>query len=382
MDKLTSWIWLTNLHGIGSIKITKLMQEFDSIEDVWNASPNDFKYVEGLSANDIAVLGNKNTSEAKNIILNMKKLGINALTIDDPHYPNRLKDIYDPPRVLYIRGELPEEGFDIAVVGSRQASTYGRMMAEKLSFQLAEQGVMIVSGMAKGIDTFAHKGALKAGQRTIAVLGCGVDITYPKENEELMRYIIKNGAVISEYAPGTQPHPGYFPARNRIISGMSLGTIVIEAGEKSGSLITADFALEQGREVFAVPGNINSWGSKGVNNLIKQGAKLVSGLEDILEEFPGYISIQKDKVITDDTMQHIEDSRGQNQSKMTDDENSMYLKLSQEERIIISHLSAMPIHIDELYKKTGCSIQQLSAILTVLEMQGIVTQLPGKCFIV
>jgi DNA processing protein len=217
--------------------------------------------------------------------------------------------------------------------------------------------------MARGIDTSAHKGALKAGKKTIAVLGCGVDIVYPKENTKLMEYIINNGAVISEFPPGTYPKPGNFPARNRIISGLAYGTVVVEAGERSGSLITADFALEQGRDVFAVPGNIDNYNSIGTNNLIKQGAKMVTCVEDVLEELP---------------INNIELCNTNNGITKIND--SVYLDLSNEEKIIISHLSTTPIHIDELCRKLGYSMQKINSILTLLEVKGLVAQIPGKYF--
>ncbi len=253
------------------------------------------------------------------------------------------------------------------MVGSRKASVYGKKVAETLSNELAQCGITVVSGMARGIDSFAHKGALKAGKRTIAVLGCGVDIVYPKENSELMGYIIKHGAVISEYYPGVRPIPAYFPLRNRIISGLSLGTVVIEAGEKSGSLITANLALEHGREVFAVPGNIDQPLSKGTNSLIKQGAKLVGSVDDILEEISNQISIINVELCnTNNNFKCIKDFEDH---------------LSEEQKIIIRTMATMPLHIDEICAKTGFGVQKLNAVLTLLEIEGWIQQLPGQRFI-
>ncbi|MDK2798592.1 MAG: processing protein [Clostridiales bacterium] len=364
MDKLKYWLWLTNLSGIGSIKITKALKVFESPEQIWNATKLDLKCADMLSEQDIYSYTNKSLDKAEKILSDLEKLGIEAITFKDPRYPQELKNIYDPPYVLYVKGNLPPcDAICISIVGSRKASLYGQNVAEKLSYQLAEKGITVVSGMARGIDTSAHKGALKAGKKTIAVLGCGVDIVYPKENTKLMEYIINNGAVISEFPPGTYPKPGNFPARNRIISGLAYGTVVVEAGERSGSLITADFALEQGRDVFAVPGNIDNYNSIGTNNLIKQGAKMVTCVEDVLEELP---------------INNIELCNTNNGITKIND--SVYLDLSNEEKIIISHLSTTPIHIDELCRKLGYSMQKINSILTLLEVKGLVAQIPGKYF--
>lgn len=363
MDALMYWLWLTSIPGIGSAKVAKLLEVFNTPENVWKANKIDLMYVNILNKQDISFLTEKSLERAQQIYKDIKNLGINVLTIDQAKYPKLLKTIYDPPQILYLKGNLPpNDVIMLSVIGSRRASFYGKKIAEELALELAQRGVFIVSGMARGIDTCAHKGALKAGGKTIAVLGCGVDIVYPQENAELMKYIEKYGAVLSEYPPGTMPKSGNFPARNRIISGLSLGTIVVEAGEKSGSLITADFALEQGREVFAIPGNINSHSSKGTNRLIQQGAKLVTSIEDILEE----LSI------------NILNLSNNNHTNMS---YSAEAYLTEEEKKVINYLSDTPIHIDEISQKTGYTIQKINAILTMLEMKELILQLPGKYFV-
>lgn len=210
---------------------------------------------------------------------------IKTLTLQDKNYPANLRHIYQPPSIIYFRGEvLLEDNIAVAVVGSRRATDYGLGNAERLGFELASRGVTVISGLARGIDTAAHKGALRAGGRTIAVLGSGLDVMYPSENKRLADEITRYGAVISEFEPDAPPARHNFPKRNRIISGLSLGVVIVEAAKRSGSLITADFALEQGREVFALPGKVGSFTSEGTHNLIKQGAKLIESIEDIVEE--------------------------------------------------------------------------------------------------
>jgi len=367
MDNLLYWVWLASTPGLGSRKISRLLQAFGSPKGVWKASEAELRSVAGLSHQNVFQLCKKDMEAADQIINKAKKSGIRIITIQDAEYPENLRNIYDPPHVLYVVGQpFQQEDIMISVVGSRMASPYGKSIAEKISFELAQRGIIIVSGMARGIDTYAHKGALKAGKRTVAVLGCGVDIVYPKENRELMKYISKHGAIISEYPPGTYPNPGNFPARNRIISGLSYGTVVIEAGEKSGSLITADCALEQGREVFAVPGNIDGKYSIGTNNLIKQGAKLVNSEMDILDELPQHI-----------LRRIINKSTCINPSEL----NQPIDGLSVEEQQVINALSDIPMHIDLLFRKLGLNMQTLSATLTILEMKGLVRQIPGKFFI-
>ena len=292
----------------------------------------------------------------------------------DSTYPPNLKNIYDAPPVVYLRGEISDADENaVAIVGSRKATPYGLKVAEKLAGELSALGITIVSGMARGIDSAAHKGAISAGGRTIAVLGCGVDIVYPCENRQLMNKIIFNGGVLSEYPPGEPPQKLNFPARNRIISGLSKGVIIVEAGQISGALITADFALEQGREVFAVPGNIDSYYSQGTNKLIKQGAKLVGCIDDILEE----INIKIDDIkraeriqcVIKDTLECIEKCEGR------------YNGIDECQKKILQCIAYGHKHIDNVAIETGMDIGTTSFLLTMLEVKGLVKQLPGMIYL-
>lgn len=287
MEDKKEWIWLSLL-GIGDKKLEKLLEKYEKVENIWNAKENELIYIEGIGQN----LANKMVKEeykekAKRCQDTLEKEKIHAITLQDVNYPDKLKNIYGKPILLYVKGnqEILND-FSLAIVGCRECSQYGKNMAMQIAQALSDNKINVVSGMARGIDAYAHQGAIKGKEKTIAVLGNGVDVIYPKENEKLYNEILeKQGAIVSEYAIGVQPEKIYFPARNRLISGLSDGVIVIEAKEKSGTLITVDFALEQGKNVFVVPGNINSPYSKGTNDLIKQGAKPITSLKDILEEY-------------------------------------------------------------------------------------------------
>lgn len=290
-------------------------------------------------------------AEADRIIEECHKKRIKIITLSDDEYPEMLKYITDPPIVLYVRGSIPKSN-SIAIVGSRKASGYGIETANKMAYNLALSDICIVSGMARGIDTAAHAGALEAGGETVAVLGCGADVPYPPENASIMERIAGSGAVISEYPPGTPPSTYNFPDRNRIISGMSIGTLVVEAGMKSGSLITANYALEQGRDVFAIPGNINNYNSMGTNKLIKDGAKLVLSVDDILDE----LSFGSSPVV----------------KKARKKKEERDAKLGQTERKIISALKIEDLFDEELSEKTNIPPDELYEILLELEIEGFV----------
>ena len=285
------WVWLSRIEGLGSIKINKLLQQFQNPENIWHQDEEELKKVEGIGeilAKKICDENYKNGLDR--YIEYMEKYNIDIITIEDEEYPNKLKNIYDPPVMLYIKGNKKIlQDFSISMIGCRQCSTYGKKVANDLAYELSQKGINIVSGLATGIDSFAHIGCIKAKGKTIAVLGNGLDRVYPKENIGLFNEIVKTGgAIISEYVIGTRPERMNFPARNRIVSGLSNGVIVIEAKEKSGTLITVDFAQDQGKDVFVVPGNITSPNSKGTNSLIKEGAKIVTCVEDVLEEYNNF----------------------------------------------------------------------------------------------
>jgi len=347
---------LSKAPGIGAAKLTRLMEYFKTTYAVWNASTDMVAQICGL---DNAVVGRfmqyRESIDIDKEYARFLQSEVNMVTIDDKLYPASLRHIAKPPPILFFRGILEQsEPQAIAIVGSRRCTAYGRHVAEQLAAELAESGFTIVSGLARGIDTAAHKGALKWG-RTIAVLGSGVDIVYPPENKALFREITNAGLLISEYPPGTPPIAAHFPARNRLISGLACGVVVVEAAEKSGALLTVDFALEQGRDVFAVPGCITNSSSAGTNRLIQQGAKLVVSVEDILEEYGG------------------------SSNKRCKNEHTV-IEMSLEQQVIMGHIEIIPTGIDQLIQKSGWEAGQIHSILLDLEIKGLIECLPGKRF--
>ncbi len=297
---------------------------------------------------------------------------IRKITIEDADYPKNLRNIYDPPKQLYVNGTLLErDEMAVAIVGSRRASLYGTETGERLGYELASRGVTVVSGMAIGIDSSAHRGALKAKGRTIAVLGSGHGHVYPPQNKGLYESIEASGAVMTEYEDGMEPLAFNFPRRNRIISGLSLGVVVVEAARNSGALITADFAAEQGRTVFAVPGKVSSGTSSGTNALIKDGARLVQSVDDILEEL---------------NIVEIEPLRGDERDKVERKISArtkayIYNSLTDDERNIYKILSDEPVYIDEISDKSGLNSARASKVLLDLELKKLIKELPGKQFV-
>lgn len=288
MEDKKYWIWLSRIQGLGSVRKKRLLEEFIDPEVIWNLKFKDIIKLDGFGEKIAReILNPKYRENLERYIEYMEKYNIRLLTIYDKEYPNRLRNIYDSPVTLFAKGDVHILNDDsIAIVGCRDCSTYGAKVAKDIAYELGNNGINIVSGMARGIDSLAHIGCLKSKAKTIAVLGCGLDRIYPKENIELYNEIIKSGGVVlSEYIIGTKPNRLNFPQRNRIISGLSDGIVVVEAKQKSGTLITVDFALEQGKNIFVVPGNITSDNSIGTNELIKQGAKCITCIKDILEEY-------------------------------------------------------------------------------------------------
>jgi len=378
MTKVKLWLWLTLSKGISSGKITALFGKFDTIEDIYKAGKADYSGISGITLKDAEQLSDKNMKYAEKVIEECKRKGIRILTFESPLYPQNLMNIFDPPYVLYVRSK---EKLDlnkylcIAVVGNRENTEYGRIVTEDIVGKLAKEGVTIVSGMAKGIDAIAHASALQSGAKTIAVLGSGVDVCYPTENKNLMNAIIENGMVLSEFPPSMPPLKANFPQRNRIISGLSAATLVTEAGNPSGSLITASVALEQNREVYAVPGNITSKHSKGCNDLISTtGAKMVVDAEDILVDFRDCYS----DVLESNIPINKEEKDGEEQEFIS--MNDKYKELSETEKLIVKSMSAVPIHIDALAEKTKLSAEELTSELTLLEISGMVKSYRGKMF--
>jgi DNA processing protein len=338
--------------------VRTLLDRFGGPEHVFKASRRELEMVEGIGERLAALITETDIQgKVRSELKLVEELNASLVTFTDKSYPNNLKQIYDPPALLYVRGDLQaKDDLAISMVGSRLSSSYGRMITERIAGDMARHGVTIVSGMARGIDSAAHRGALSAGGRTIAVLGCGVDIVYPPENRRLFEEITAHGAVISEFPMSTPPEGTNFPRRNRIISGLSLGVVVVQADSRSGSLITAGLALEQNRDVFAVPGNVGMARSRGTNRLIKQGAKLVESADDILEEIlPRF---QHQGLEPTDVKPSLED----------------------EEERVFRIIEDEPAHIDSIIAQTGMDASRVSAILLQLELKGLVQQLPGKRF--
>jgi DNA processing protein len=367
-NKLKYWLALKSIAGIGNVSFPALIDQFGSLETIFSASVDELQAVPTVTKKAaLGIVAFKNWDIIKKNLELTINAGISIVTCQDELYPAKLLEVYDRPPFLFVKGSLRNDDINVSIVGSRLASTYGKYTTEKISRELALRGITVVSGLARGIDSAAHRGTLTAQGRTIAVLGSGLDIIYPPENKNLFAAICETGAVVSEFPPGTPPRACNFPARNRIISGMSYGVVVIEAGEKSGSLITARLALEQGREVFAVPGSIDSAGSRGTNKLIKQGAKLVENTDDILEE----ILPQLERIKTPETLS----SPGKDAGTKKESDN-----ISSIDREIMALLSNNRIHIDELINTTGFTPGNVLSSLMKLELNGIVQQHPGKFF--
>jgi len=357
MDEKHYWVGFNLVRGIGAVRLQTLIQHFGSAEAAWHATPPELRAA-GLSAR-LA----ERVAEARACV-DLDKLweqiaaqGIRILTWEDELYPPRLKEIEQPPPVLYVRGELlPEDHFAVAVVGTRKATAYGRQVTEELAAFLAAQGVTIVSGLARGVDAIAHSAALKAGGRTLAVLGCGVDRIYPPENRALAQQILERGALLSDYPPGTAPESSNFPPRNRIISGLAMAVVVVEAGETSGALLTAEFAAEQGREVFAVPGSILAPQSKGTNRLIQNGALPLLSPQDVLQAL--------------------------NLTRLGEQQAARKILPSDEvEARLMNVLSDEPLHVDEIRHRSGLPIEKVSAVLVMMELKGMVRQVGGMHYV-
>ncbi len=371
---LLEWLSLTLTPGLGPTKSRKLVAHFGTPEAVFRASLTELEGagIQAVSAQSIAT--GKSAELAREEIARAAAAGIAVLSMDDPCYPQRLKEIYDPPLILYVRGDptvLTKPG--LAIVGTRHPTPYGSGMAERLSCDLAAQGLVIISGMARGVDTAGHRGAITAKGKTVAVFGTGVDVIYPKENSRLSEQILAlGGALISEFPLGTFAAPQNFPIRNRILSGMSVGVLVVEAAEYSGTRITARLALEQNRDVFAVPGNVTNKNSWGPNTLIKQGAKLVATWEDVWEDLPPEVRLTL-------TPASAPESSGAKSASLFPDDG-----LPPHEKRLLSLLKAdEATHIDELVEKLEheMSSSEIFAALFELELNGKVRQMPGKNFV-
>ena len=383
MSVLNHWVWLAELKGLSNQTRLALLRHFGTPEDVFYADAGEILLTEGITREQAALLENHDLTGADMILADCQRLGLRLLTIQDAEYPGRLANIYDPPVLLYVKGRLPafDDEAAVAVVGTRDCTPYGVACADKLGYGLSSGGAVVVSGLAKGIDAAASRGALRAGGVTGGVVGNGLDVHYPYESRYLYEDIAAAGALLSEYPPGTEPAGNHFPARNRIISGLSLATLVVEAPERSGALITAETALEQGRDVFAVPGPIDAPASVGCNRLIRDGAGLVSDAWDILREYAGRFpeKLKQDEareqpaVLGYQARQKAEPkpvppSLDLNKSSLTDDQLNLLRAMSDEE----------PALVDDLIEQTGIPTRRVLSALTLLEMEQLVTQHSGK----
>ena len=356
-SQLPYHIGFSHISGIGRVKLSLLQSYFGDLEKAWHASADTLKSA-GLDARATeTLLAMRATISLDAEVAKLEQYNVKAISPDDPQYPPRLREIYDYPPLLYVRGTLiPEDECALGVVGTRRPSLYGKQVAEEITTELARNGITIVSGLAAGVDSIAHHAALHAGGRTIAVAGCGLDIVYPSNHVALARQIMEHGALVSEFPLGTRPKAEHFPQRNRIISGMSLGVIVVEAGERSGALLTANRAVDQNREVFAVPGSIYSPNSKGTNRLLQEGAKLVCNCADILEELNLNIVARQlhltEPVTATDT-----------------------------EAQLLGHLSKEAIHVDDLCRSSGLPAATVAGTLAMLELKGLVKPLGSMNYV-
>ena len=407
---LKHWIWLAHRPGVSDRMKVALLEHFSDPEEIYYADGGAFAHVEGLSAEAGEALGDKDLIPAEEILDRCAKKKLNILTIQDVQYPRKLKNIPDPPIVLYYKGQLPD--WDdvpvIGIVGTRKASTYGLQTAKRMGYQIGKCGGVVVSGMAYGIDGLAMSGALTAGAVTVGVLGCGADIVYPVSNRALFRDVEDYGCILSEFPPGTQPARWTFPKRNRIISGLSNGVLVVEAPEKSGALITARLAAEQGRDVFAVPGNVDQTGCVGSNRLLKDGAIVAMDGWDVMSEYealyPG--RIRKDthpshmrvypqeetekpleKVAQKAAIPSKKSPLKKNLEKKTidndaiapySDVNNHKPKLSEEEQKVYDALAGGERLVDDVIAQTGLTTGKILGLLTMMELKGIIRRLPGK----
>ncbi|HIJ53261.1 MAG TPA: DNA-protecting protein DprA [Planctomycetes bacterium] len=372
---IEKWLKLIRAGSVGPTTFGKFINHFNSVDGALGASVSELAKIDGVgfkTAEQIAATRNKFDTTAELELA--EKLGVWIIHLDDKRYPPVLKQIYDPPPVLYIKGSLTrQDNLCISIVGSRRCSLYGREQSSRLAHFLSSAGFTICSGIARGIDTAAHQGALSAGGRTFAVQGCGLANIFPPENKKLFELISDSGACISELPLRYEPMSENFPPRNRIIAGLSLGTIVVEAGLRSGALITARAALENNREVMAVPGKIDSPLSKGSHQLIKQGAKLIESVEDVMEAL-GYIGKQLETHATEAAAKASEKV----ETPLFD---ASQLNLSNSERTIYDYLSKEPSHIDQIITDTDLAPGSINAGLISLRLKGIIKQLPGNLFL-
>jgi len=389
---LKYWVWLQILSGVpGQLKL-ELLHHFGSPEEVYFASEGDYLQVEGLRPDMAKLLDNKSLARAEKVLSDCAEDGQFIVTMDDALYPNRLRNIFDPPILLYGKGAMPlfDEEVAVAMVGTRSCTPYGIRAAQELGFELTKQGAMVVSGMAKGIDTAALQGALRAGGFTVAVLGGGADVIYPAENSRLYEDIAATGVILSEYPPHTEPEHWHFPIRNRVISGLSLATVVVEAPEdRSGALITAGTALEQGRDVFAVPGPFDARVSGGCHRLIRQGAALAASAWDILEEYvPRYPhKLRKNRETLPDLPAGAPVKKSGEEKKIEPEEKRKSISLPEEnlppeqEAILRQLKTEEAVLTDDIALALDLPVYQVLSALTMLELAGYIAKVGARSFV-
>ena len=390
MAALKYWVWLTTVEGLTNHSRWLLLEHFHSPEEIYYAETEQIRLVAGMNSAQAALLEKKSLQRAEEILVDCAAKDVFVITVQDAAYPSRLREIYNAPLLLYGKGAMPlfDDEAAVTVVGTRDRTPYGVQVAEELGYELAKQGAVVVSGLAKGIDAAAHRGALRAGGFTAAILGCGVDVVYPAENRRLYEDILATGVLLSEYPPGTRPEGWHFPERNRIMSGLSLATVVVEADRDSGALITARAALEQGRDVFAVPGPIHAPQSRGCNELIRDGAGLVTCGWDILQEYHNRFAhrLHPDKAVLPELPeggagQEVAEAKpvvelpvlnlAKNRGSLTDDQVQILRALDAEEGKLT----------DDIAEELALPVRRVLSAMTMLEIDGYVTQQGARRFV-
>ena len=385
MSALKYWVWLTELQGLGNQARLALLRHFCDPEDIFYAEEGELLLAEGVTRADAERLRDHDLSRAEAILGRCTEEDIRIMTLRDGDYPSRLQNIYDPPCLLYVKGRLPlmDEELAVSVVGTRTCTPYGLLAAETLGYGLAAGGAVVVSGLAKGIDAAAARGALRAGGSVVGVLGNGVDVSYPASSRDLYRDLALTGALVSPYPPGTEPARHHFPSRNRILSGLSAATLVVEAPERSGALITAERALEQGRDLYAVPGPIFAPASAGCNRLLREGAGLVTCARDILDDylarFPGRLCPAET-----DREPQLQELEPEAQRDVLPEKPLVSLRersgsLTDDQLKLLRLLTDTPTHVDDLVDVSGIPTRRVLSALTILEMETMVRQ-EGKCY--
>lgn len=400
MAALPYWLWLTNRNFLSTVTAFRLLEQFGTPEAVYFADPAEYELMEGLASSACEALRDKSMDGPERILADCDRLGVTILTLQDAQYPERLRQLPDPPAVLYVKGKLYHFDNEVAVgvVGARRATPYGIKVAGQLGLELTRQGALVVSGIARGIDSAALRGALQAGGGPVSVLGNGVDVYYPETNRELYEDVAAAGALISEYPPGTRPNGRFFPVRNRIISGLSLGIAVVEGTETSGSLITARLALDQNRDVFAVPGGIDAPESQGPNLLIAKGeAYLIRSAWDILQEYaPRYpnklnflprLSPEAERQRTELAGALKKDSKSESKKVVDKESDRTYIdlkdddpELTEDERDILLALHQRDMTADDLAETAQIPARRVLSALTMLQVRGMVEEKPGRQF--